>query len=127
MNCSDAKHIHIDDYLRIQGYHCVRRSASGRMYYSILAPSGEHTPSFEVSPDGHAFHDWSTGSSGSIIDLVMKKLGTNDVSECLKHLSDTMGTGFQPAANKTDFFSFHQQNQSSIEIISTDAIEALPF
>ena len=53
------------------------------MWYRSPITGNDMTPSFQVSIDGKAFHDWSSGMSGSIIDLV-KALGyAQNVKEAL--------------------------------------------
>lgn len=117
MNSQQAKQIRIDDYLARLGYSPKRADAKRLMYISMLAPAGEKTPSFQVSADGHAFHDWSTGVSGSIVDLAMYIIGTRDVSAALAHIESTIGCPAQ-VTTKTNSFSFYQQKKSAFEVIS---------
>lgn len=114
MNTLQAKRISIIDYLALLGHLPVRTGAKGYWYHSMLSPNGDSTPSFEVSPDGRAFHDWSTGATGSIVDLAMGIMGMESVSSALQHLDHTMG-GVAPASVPS--FSFHPQ-KTGIEILA---------
>lgn len=114
MNTLQAKRISIIDYLALLGHLPVRTGAKGYWYHSMLSPNGDSTPSFEVSPDGRAFHDWSTGATGSIVDLAMGIMGMESVSSALQHLDHTMG-GVAPAPVPS--FSFHPQ-KTGIEILA---------
>lgn len=117
MNAQQAKQIRIDEYLDHLGYCPARENSNGNgfWYHSMLNPNGEQTPSFQVSADGHAFHDWSTGASGSIVDLAMYIIGTHDVSVALSHIESTIGY-HTPVATKNSF-SFYKQNKS-LNIVS---------
>ena len=109
MNAKQAKQIRIDDYLARLGYNPKRADARRLMYLSMLTPNGEQTPSFQVSADGHAFHDWSTGASGSIVDLAMYIIGSHDVSAALAHIEATIGRISSNAASETSFSLYQQQ------------------
>ena len=123
MNTQQAKQIRIDDYLARLGYNPKRADARRLMYLSMLTPNGEQTPSFQVSADGHAFHDWSTGASGSIVDLAMYIIGTHDVSVALAHIESTVGC---PASvvTKTNSFSLYQQYKPSLEVFSVQELNS---
>lgn len=110
MNTQQAKLIPIPDYLEHLGYTPTRAARNGAWYHSMLATSGDGTPSFQVSADGRAFHDWSTGACGSIVDLAMCIVGRHDVSAALAHIEATVGCP-APVASK-DSFSFYQQKKS---------------
>lgn len=83
MNCAQAKTIPIPTLLASLGMTPLRYDSQGSFYRSPWSPNGDHHPSLQVSPDGHAFHDWSSGKSGSIIDLVMQFEGVMSVSDAL--------------------------------------------
>lgn len=120
MNIATAKHIRIDDYLAHMGYTpaCVR--PSGIWYRSMLVGAGcDTTPSLEVSHDGHAYHDWSGGTSGNIIDLALCIVGSARVSDALRHIEATMGRAADAVASPP--FSFHPPK---IEIVSVERVSA---
>jgi len=120
MNSTQAKQIRIDEYLARLGHLPKKVSPQRLVYTSMLSDGNDSTPSFQVTPDGHAFHDWSSGQKGSIVDLAMAILGTNSVSEALAHIEETMGLPSTTLPTKS--FSFHQQNK--IEILSADTLNA---
>lgn len=111
MNTQQAKQIRIDVYLARLGYNPAKKGKNGFWYISMLAPNGERTASFQVSADGHAFHDWSTGDSGSIVDLAMSILGKSDVSVALAHIESTFGCPAS-AVVKANSFSFYEQKKN---------------
>lgn len=90
MTCRDAKRIRIDTLLARLGVEPVRQLGSGIWYHSPLSTS-DHTPSFQVSLDGRAFHDWSLDKSGSIIDLALLLIQSTRVSDALRFIFGTMG------------------------------------
>ena len=68
MNCAIIKDtIRIDEYLAHKGLQPSKVTAKGLWYNSPI--TGETHPSFQVSPNGRFFHDWSSGAKGTIIDL----------------------------------------------------------
>ena len=83
MNCAQAKTIPISTLLASMGMMPVRTDSRGMYYRSPWSASGDRHPSLQVSPDGHAFHDWSCGRHGSIIDMAMLLAGTTSVSDAL--------------------------------------------
>ncbi len=84
MNCAQAKTIPIPTLLASLGMTPLRYDSRGSFYRSPWSPNGDHHPSLQVSPDGHAFHDWSSGRSGSIIDLALQLDGVKSVSDALR-------------------------------------------
>lgn len=69
------------DYL---GDRVVRKTTEG---YLCRAPWREDKhPSLTVTPNGRGWKDHATGEHGSIIDLVMRCLNTNDVRRVLEEL-----------------------------------------
>ena len=124
MNTQQAKQIRIDDYLAHLGYSPKQADAKRLMYLSMLAPNGEKTPSFQVSADGHAFHDWSTGASGSIVDLAMYIIGSYDVSAALAHIESTVGRISSSIAVNETSFSLYQQKKS-LEVVSVRGLNSL--
>ena len=71
------------DYL---GNRVVRKTAEG---YLCRAPWREDKhPSLTVTPNGRGWKDHVTGEHGSIIDMVMRCLGTNDVRRVLEELGN---------------------------------------
>lgn len=55
----------------------AKKVAHGYLYH---APWREDThPSLSVTDNGRGWHDLATGEHGSVIDLVMRCLNTNDV------------------------------------------------
>ena len=95
MNALQAKQISIHDYLRRKGYDIIHQYPCDIQY--IAKYRGERTGSLMVSRDGRAFHDWGSGAKGSIIDLAMTILGTNDVSAALRDIEVTMGSSYVPS------------------------------
>lgn len=93
MNCSQAKLIAIPTLLAALGLKAVRFDRNGSYYRSPWSASGDHIPSLQVSPDGRAYHDWVTGSTGDIIDLTQKYIGSASVSDALTFMSKVLGTG----------------------------------
>ena len=123
MNTQQAKQIRIDDYLAHLGYSPKQADAKSLMYLSMLAPNGERTASFQVSADGHAFHDWSTGASGSIVDLAMYIIGSHDVSAALAHIESTVGRiSSSIAANETSFSLY--QHKKSLAVVSVQGLNS---
>lgn len=118
MNTKQAKAIRIDEYLSCLGYSPGKVGEKGSWYLSMLALNGEKTPSFQVSPDGHAFHDWSTGASGSIVDLAMYIIRRHDVSSALAHIEATMGRSVSASASCS--LSLYQHK--SLEILSVESL-----
>ena len=116
MNSTQAKQIRIDEFLGRLGYTPAEVSEKRIIYRSMLSQSGDRTPSFQVSADGHAFFDWSAGCSGSIVDLAMCLLGTTSVSAALAHINEVMGhpCTITPAAPS---FSFNQ-HKNSLSVIT---------
>ena len=71
------------DYL---GNRVVRKTAEG---YLCRAPWREDKhPSLTVTPNGRGWKDHVTGEHGSIIDMVMRYLGTKDVRRVLEELGN---------------------------------------
>lgn len=91
MNCASAKQIPIPRLLQTLGVTQVLEKGSSIWYHSPCSPSGDKTPSLQVSLDGYMFTDWSTGRSGNIIDLAMAIRGTNSVSEALEFIASLTG------------------------------------
>lgn len=91
MNCASAKQIPIPRLLQNLGVTQVLEKGSSIWYHSPCSPSGDKTPSLQVSLDGYMFTDWSTGRSGNIIDLAMAIRGTNSVSEALEFIASLTG------------------------------------
>lgn len=120
MNSKQAKQIRIDDYLARLGFSPKKVGTKRLVYLSMLAPAGEKTPSFQVSHDGRAFHDWSTGASGSIVDLAMHIIGSHDVSAALAHIESIVGCSPRVAASNNS--SFLYKHQKSLEIISVQEL-----
>lgn len=72
------------DYL---GDRVVRKTSAG---YLARAPWRDDVhPSLTVTPNGRGWKDHVTGEHGSIIDLVMRSLNTNDVRRVLHELDTT--------------------------------------
>lgn len=108
MNSKQAKGIPISAFLEIIGLYPATHTESGDWYHSPLALNGDHKPSFQVSKDGHMFHDWSSGTAGTIVDLAMALLQTNSVSQaldCIARLAgriETFPTSSLPAGSASD-------------------------
>ena len=80
MNASQIKdQVSIPEYLRSMGIEPARTSPRGLMYHCPWRD--DRHPSLSVTPDGHAWFDHSTGESGSVIDLAMKMLHTEDLAQ----------------------------------------------
>ncbi len=114
MNCQQAKQIRIDDYLACLGYQPAKISAQRLTYHSMLGTGGDRTPSFQVSADGHAFFDWSSGACGSIVDLAMCIIGRRNVPAALAHIATAVGEGVHPTALDLpgQSFSFYKQKKT---------------
>ena len=84
MNIKDLKEKYTClDYL---GERVVRKTTEG---YLCRAPWREDKhPSLTVTPNGRGWKDHVTGEHGSIIDMVMRCLGTNDVRRVLEELGN---------------------------------------
>ena len=109
MTVKEAKDILICDYLASLGI-SPSYSRNNGMWYRSPITGNDMTPSFQVSIDGKAFHDWSSGMSGSIIDLV-KALGyAQNVKEALIVLGQSNVSPRSSAT--TTSFSFYQQKPS---------------
>lgn len=113
MNSIQAKQIRIDEFLAQLGYSPAKVSAQCITYRSMLVQSGDRTPSFQVSADGHAFHDWSAGQKGSIVDLAMCLIGTTSVSVALAYIEEVMGPQVIVTSTAPSF-SFYQQKHSLV-------------
>ena len=62
----------------------VKKTAHGFLY---RAPWRTDThPSLSVTANGRGWHDLASGEHGSVIDLVMRDLNTNDVRRACEHL-----------------------------------------
>ena len=88
MNCREAHEIPIPVLLETIGVVPVHRTSRGVWYHSPFSRSQDRRPSLQVSPDGHAFHDWSSGLHGDIIDLARELAGSVSVSDCLQWISN---------------------------------------
>ena len=101
MNCKQAKEIPIQDFLEAMGFTPARTNRNGLWYHSPLLGEGEdRTPSFQVSPDGRGFYDWSCGAKGNILDLAMLMLGTRNVPEALRFIEKATA-GHVPSYKRT--------------------------
>lgn len=99
MNISEAKSIRLDDFLENLGYVCAKETPSGKWYKSPFRD--ERTASFKLTRDGMAFYDHAEGRGGNIIDLA-KRLGeTDNVSEALKFIENTVGSGYSFQVRQT--------------------------
>lgn len=124
MNCVQAKSISLVLFLNKLGYTPARVTNSGTFYISMLKPSLERNPSFQVSPDGHAFHDWSMNMSGTIIDFTMAFLKSNNVSEALSFISKIMiSSSIWNASTRKQSFSSYQHIKPAL--ISANEISSM--
>lgn len=95
MNCREAHEIPIPEVLEIIGISPVRRTSTGVWYHSPFGAKDRH-PSLQVSNDGKAFHCWSSGQYGDIIDLAKMLSGTASVSGGLQWLANLcLGHGYE--------------------------------
>ena len=101
MNCKQAKTLPIQALLASLGFMATRTTRKGTWYHSpFCGKSGDHIPSFQVSPDGKGFRDWSSGASGNIIDLAGLMIGVRDVSQALRFIANAIrGNGIHPKQN----------------------------
>ena len=100
MNCAAIKQaITIDDYLARIGLQPAKVTAKGIWYFSPI--SGEAHPSFEVSPDGTMFHDWSSGASGDLIKLVIDMHPGYSVHDVIVDVTNMLGASNASASPKT--------------------------
>ncbi len=117
MNCTQAKQIKIEDFLKsinIQPER-TRKAGTALMYKSPFR--NEKTASFEVNTGNNVWYDHGTGTGGNILDLVMK-IKQTDLKGSLEFLSSG-----QPVP-----FSFYKQkppasiSRPKIEIINIKPI-----
>ncbi|WP_138485387.1 hypothetical protein [Dyadobacter bucti] len=92
MKISDAKNIPIDDFLESLGHACTKE-VGGRKWYK--RPYGnENTASFVLSVDKNAWYDHGEGVGGNILDLAIKYANIAGISEALKFIENTVGSGY---------------------------------
>jgi len=84
MNSNQAKQIPITDLLFRLGIKPVRENDKEAWYHSPISGT-DKTPSFKVNKQLNAFHDFSSGEKGTIIDLGIQMFNCS-VSELLKRL-----------------------------------------
>lgn len=91
MNCAQAKAIPIQELLAALDFSPAKTTRKGTWYRSPFSKEGgDRTPSFQVTPDGKGFHDWSGGAKGNIIDLAELMIGIRDVSQALFFIENAM-------------------------------------
>ena len=101
MNCAQAKAIPIQELMASLGFTPTRTTRKGTWYHSPFSgEGGDRTPSFQVSPDGKGFYDWSSDARGNILDLAMLMLGTRSVPEALRFIEKAT-TGHAPLYKRT--------------------------
>lgn len=120
MNTRQAKQIPITEYLAHLGYGPVKTGPKGAWYHSMLTPGVDKTPSFQVSADGHAFHDWSTGASGNIIDLAMCITGKHNISAALASIESVVER-ICSAVIPSPSFSLYKR-ETTLKIVSVDKL-----
>ncbi len=86
MNSKQAKNIPITDFLLKLGIIPVRDNDKEAWYHSPIS-GPDNTPSFKVNKQMNAFHDFSSGEKGTIIDLGLKLFNCS-ISELLKKLEE---------------------------------------
>lgn len=70
----------------------VKKTRNGYLY---RAPWREDThPSLSVTDNGRGWHDLATGEHGSVIDLVMRRLNTNDVRLACEEIEHQVPSSF---------------------------------
>ncbi len=92
MNITEAKRIHIVDYLHVKGINPTKEMLNDAWFLSPLRE--EHTPSFKVHLGKNVWYDFGTGEGGDVITLV-EKMERCDTSAAVRKLSSC-------------FFSFDQ-------------------
>jgi len=92
MNCTQAKTIPIPEFLAVLGLKPTRATSKGTWFHSpFCGEGGDRTPSFQVSPDGKGFHDWSSGAKGNIIDLAELMIGSRSTRAALQFIENVIG------------------------------------
>lgn len=92
MNITDAKSIPLDEFLENLGHTCTKEAGGRKWYRSPYRD--EKTPSFVLSRDKHAWYDHGEGAGGNILDLAIKYANLDGISEALKFIEKTVGTGY---------------------------------
>jgi hypothetical protein len=100
MNCSQAKQIKIEDFLRSINVRPDRTRKNGTVLMYKAPYRNETNASFEVSKIRNMWYDHGAGTGGNIIDLVMI-IKQTDLKGSLEYLTLK---NFEP-------FSFYQQNK----------------
>lgn len=92
MNCAQAKAIPIQELLAALGFTPARTTRKGTWYHSpFCGEGGDRNPSFQVTPDGKGFHDWSSDAKGNIIDLAELMIGIRSTRAALQFIERVMG------------------------------------
>lgn len=68
----------------------VQLKRAGRNFKGLSPFTGEHTPSFFVSPDKQIWHDFSSNKGGDVFSFVMEVEGM-DFRQALEHLARKAG------------------------------------
>lgn len=104
MNCKTAKQINIVQFLILLGHKPVVRKSNDVWFKSPLRL--ENTASFKVDEKKNFWYDFGEGIGGTLIDLVLNILNTNNVSEALQFIEKHSSI----AVGRKKLFSFTRQN-----------------
>ena len=100
MNCSQAKQIKIEDFLRSINIHPDKSRRAGTSLIYKAPYRNETNASLEVNTVKNIWYDHGTGTGGNILDLVME-IKQTDLKGTLEYLASK---NFEP-------FSFYQQKE----------------
>lgn len=107
MNINQAKQIQIIDFLNSIGIY--PKSKRGNEHFYLAPYREEKTASLSINTKLNCFYDFGTAQSGDIISLVKLIINSNNVRDALNYIG-----------KKHSFFSFSQQNISTIEDSKND-------
>jgi len=113
MNCTQAKQIKIEGFLRSINIHPDKSRRAGTSLFFIAPYRNEKNASLEVNTVKNIWYDHGTGTGGNILDLVMK-IKQTDVPGALEYLASK---NFEP-------FSFYQQKEPA-KVIQDKKIEII--
>jgi len=113
MNCSQAKQIKIEDFLKSINIHLDKTRRAGTVLLYKAPYRNEITASFEVNTVKNIWYDHGTGTGGNILDLVME-IKQTDVPGALEYLASK---NFEPS-------SFYKQKEPA-RVIQDKKIEII--
>lgn len=108
MNCKTAKQIDLIPFLNGLGYSPTKVKSYVVWFKSPFRE--ERTASFKVDINKNRWFDFGEGIGGTLIDLVLKLLKTNDVAKALEFISENTNS----ALERKNSFYFHKQPKRSL-------------